>query len=585
METREFETELTKGKRNRENEKGAAMVMVLLLSMLLLVASAGILLETSLNTANVTDSTAEQQAYNAAESGIQSAINVLRGNVPPSPLLNPSGSKTDLSNRIDFRKAVTLKSSNIESDWGSDQPLRLSRWLNYGYRPARGEPRVTLGVSDPRDYNPYDGYAFSLSLSDPDNTGRIISYRTEGGFYDSKQTPRWRQEITLGTSPNTARLVYVPSGLVNNLDVSSGTANTNFGRFLIGPAAGPVVISEPIRFQIIVTMKAPYTTSRIIRGFVKAGTYAANGSVDIDFDSLEYEVMGSRIKLDADPLKAAIGGLTTVSGTMSQAEPYRLVIRSTGYGPRGAVKILEATIQKNFFNGMSAPATLTLIGGPGAGFLFDAGTSQQVTYSGQDVVAPNVIIPPIGTTNDDNLDKVLANLSGRGHKADVIGYPANIEAELPFWLQSTQNLDQTVRALKTVADASGRYYKNVEPSDIGNNANATGITFVDGDLSIRQDGGGILIVTGKLTLHGAFKFNGLIIVTGSGGVDRRGGGNGVIQGNVVVAPYNPDRLNDGFLMPKYDMSGGGNSEMVYNSSSVGNGMTAVSNFVLGVAEK
>lgn len=588
MKVRQTETIISPRVKNRENEKGAAMVMVLLLSMLLLVAAAGVLLEVSMNTANVTDSTAEQQAYNAAESGIQSAIHVLRGNVLPNPLLNAAAAKSDLSNRIDFRKAVTLKSSNIESDWAANSPLRLSRWLNYNYRKDGAEPRVTLGVSDPNDYDPRDGYAFSLSLSDPDNTGLIISFKPEGKFYDPNPAARgWKSSITIGSAPNTATLEYVSPGTINNLNVSSGSAVTNFGAFKLSPAggSGTVTIAEDIRFQIIVNLKAPYTSSRVMRGFVRKGTYTAAQPVVFDFDSPAYEIMGSRITLSSDPMNVSFNQSANIAGSMTQAEPYRLVIRSTGYGPRGALKILEATIQKNFFNGMSAPATLTLIGPPGGGFQFDAGTSQNVTYSGQDVVAPSIIIPPIGTTNDSNLDSVISNLSGRGQKADIIGYPANIDAELPFWLQSTQNLDQTINSLESVAYASGRYFKNVEPDNIGNNATATGITFVDGDLSIRQDGGGILIVTGKLTLHGAFKFNGLIIVTGSGGVDRRGGGNGVIQGNMVVAPYNPERLGDGFLAPKYDMSGGGNSEMTYNSSSVGNGMTAVSNFVLGVAEK
>jgi hypothetical protein len=96
-----------------------------------------------------------------------------------------------------------------------------------------------------------------------------------------------------------------------------------------------------------------------------------------------------------------------------------------------------------------------------------------------------------------------------------------------------------------------------------------------------------------LTLHGNFNFNGLIIVTGSGGIQRSGGGTGILQGNIVVAPYENNRIADNldpsqtaqFLAPQYDLSGGGNSTIQYNSSSVANGLTAVSNFVLGVAEK
>ena len=141
--------------------------------------------------------------------------------------------------------------------------------------------------------------------------------------------------------------------------------------------------------------------------------------------------------------------------------------------------------------------------------------------------------------------------------------------------------------LKSVAQSSGRYFASGVPvtGGIGNNATATGITYVDGNFDYSGDGGGILVVTGKLTLNGAFSFNGLILVTGAQGVERNGGGNGTLQGNIIVAPYNPANLAGGFLCPKYDLSGGGNSTIVYNSSSVANGQTAVSNFVLGVAEK
>jgi len=107
-------------------------------------------------------------------------------------------------------------------------------------------------------------------------------------------------------------------------------------------------------------------------------------------------------------------------------------------------------------------------------------------------------------------------------------------------------------------------------------------------------------VTGTLTLKGNFSFNGMIIVTGAGGVLRSGGGTGNIYGNMVVAPYvNPklvddpapadgvtyDRAAGQWLAPHYDMSGGGTSTLQFNSKSLANSLTAISNFVLGVMEK
>ena len=97
----------------RKNEKGAAMIMVLLISLLLLTASAGLLMESSMNTQNVSDATAEQQAYNAAESGLQSTINVLRG----YSAYQKSGTDT-----INFRKAVSLSTSNASGDPSIDRP-------------------------------------------------------------------------------------------------------------------------------------------------------------------------------------------------------------------------------------------------------------------------------------------------------------------------------------------------------------------------------------------------------------------------------------------------------------------------------
>jgi hypothetical protein len=111
-------------------------------------------------------------------------------------------------------------------------------------------------------------------------------------------------------------------------------------------------------------------------------------------------------------------GANVVTGNMTSPEPTRLLMTSIGYGPRGAVKKLEAIIQKDFFNGLSAPATLTLVGPtstasplPVSTFNFDPGSSTVAVYSGDDAVSTD-IIPPIGTINDANLDTVEGSVDG-----------------------------------------------------------------------------------------------------------------------------------------------------------------------------
>src|SRR6476469_2114784 len=118
--------------KDRTNERGAALVMALLFSVLLLSVSAAILLETSLNSQNVTDAISEQQAYHAAESGIQSAVHIMRcqtntvsgcSDVVATPLLNTATASTDPTNQINYTKAITLATSNASTDTSSTARL------------------------------------------------------------------------------------------------------------------------------------------------------------------------------------------------------------------------------------------------------------------------------------------------------------------------------------------------------------------------------------------------------------------------------------------------------------------------------
>lgn len=571
----------SKQKRCRHNERGAALVTVLMISSLLLVAATALLLEASMNTANITDATAEEQAYYAAESGIQTVVNVLRGNTIANTLIDPSESPTSAANRIDYLKAIKLNSSNKPGDTAAE--ARLSRWISYD---NTFNDRVVLGTAA---YTKRDGFAFKVAVENPDNPDHTISYNTSGKIDNESGSKTW-------TGSDSALTIQYQSTNVTNLNVLSGTASTDCGKFII---IGSGTIPTRVRFTINVNMTKPYAVTKVIRGFIEAGTVTGGsvGTVKIFYDSQVFIMMGSEITLSGgmpvdQPFRVGYevtpnapgvqGGETKVAATITEPEPLRLIIRSTGFGPRGAVKQLEAIIQNNYFNGLSAPSPLMLVG-PNNGLVFKPGNSATITYSGKDV-ARKTHLPPVGTTGNDSLSTVKTELNN--FKGSVIGTVSNVEDEMPFWLQSPENLDATVQNLKNVALASGRYFPaGVTPPNFGNNANATGITFVDGNISFSGAGGGILIVTGNLTFDGAVSFNGLILVTGPGGLNRNGGGNGILQGNIVVAPYTPSNLAGGFLSPKYDISGGGNSEVVFNSESGDKVLGALSNFVKGVAEK
>src|SRR5215813_6381557 len=139
-------------------ERGAALITVLLIATLLLAAGGALVLVTT--TANMTaiDSTAEMQAYYAAEAGLQSSLSVLRGNVAPDASM-PAGTQ------ISFRNAVTPATSNLATDTAATP--RLSAWLGYNYTPtgATNPDRVSMTPS----YAPTTGLAYSVQVSDPDN--------------------------------------------------------------------------------------------------------------------------------------------------------------------------------------------------------------------------------------------------------------------------------------------------------------------------------------------------------------------------------------------------------------------------------
>jgi hypothetical protein len=153
---------------SRRGERGAALVTVLLISTLMLAAGGTLILVTSSATRTSIDATAEMQAYYAAEAGMQTTLNLLRGNIAPRTGM-AAGTK------ISFRNAINRTTANYTGDAGPDcrdndptSVCRLSGWLTYDYTSAgsASPDRVSLNGS----YDPLTGMAYSVAISDPDNT-------------------------------------------------------------------------------------------------------------------------------------------------------------------------------------------------------------------------------------------------------------------------------------------------------------------------------------------------------------------------------------------------------------------------------
>ncbi len=130
---------------DRHGEKGAALVISILLATLLLAVAGTVILTSGMSATTSIEGTTELQAYYAAESGLEAALNVIRGHVAPQGIA--------ANTKIGFRNAVDPSKSNRSND--SSTTARLSAWLTYD-----NKGRVT-----PTGAN----YSYSVTVTDPDD--------------------------------------------------------------------------------------------------------------------------------------------------------------------------------------------------------------------------------------------------------------------------------------------------------------------------------------------------------------------------------------------------------------------------------
>ena len=559
----------------KQPEKGAALVTVLMISVLLGVACIALLSAVGASSKNSTDVLSETKAYYSAESGLQATINVLRND-----------------STVDYKYAAANQT--------------LSAKLPYNY-PVGSPTRAVIG-EPANTYNPNLGAAYSVVVSDPDNSAASLTFYTSGIF------------LSGGTISGNGKTIYYPNNTAadrieitftdEGITTHNFTNNPRLGRFSIVTVGSGAVLpasnsAAALKFRIDYRLTLPRAGVRSIWGFI----IQANSSSPkmVTFQSQNYEVLESTMELCDSP--TATAPCTDVSLNLTQTptnnafyanitpvEPYRLKVLATGYGPNGAKKQLEGIIQRNFFNGIGPGAATTMAGTNvtppgGLPFLFVPGNSNGVTYSGGNCnIAPGCV-PSFGLTDPANLNYVINNPPQNGTMTPA---PALLDPNnAPDWQQSPASLDVLVDQLRTSAQNSNRYF--VSPgsnlSNPGNFTNGTGITFCEGSCKVTGDGGGILVVTGKLTNLGGFSFRGMIIVTGEDGWERTGGGGGSIIGNVIIAPYNrrtyvPENLSSTFLAPRYYISGGGASDIIYGDVTASfDNLSSISDFMLGIAEK
>ena len=569
--------------RKKGEESGAALVMVLLISFLLGTACVAMLTAAGASARNSTDVLSETKAFYAAESGIQAAVNALRyGGTNGGP--------------VNYKQAVNYFANSGD----------LSTWLSYS------DCDATSGPDRVRIANQCDN-AYKITVTDPDNSQSSLTYATGAAQFRAVLANgafgSWGSSRVFGSagSGNETTLSWVPNP--TNPTTLSFDADNPYRDSLIGSlrltngATGGTPMDTATEFRVFYQLAIPGNP-----GWMIMGTVQPSGAISLQ--SRVFVITGSRVDLNCpnagtcQPLNpTTTGGATStvpINGRIDPKEPHRLLVKSTGYGPNRSQKMLEAVLQKSPLDGMNSVSPFTMLGGCGS--TFQAGTSNTTTYTG--VSSGGVVAPAFAFTNSCNLNTantwIAQHLTpnGQNQAPQVNPPPAQFEAyQLPEWQRTPQQMDAKVQIYRAQAQYSGTYY-NPHPgpkiTDPGYVAGQTGpittVTFCEGNCTVDGNrGGGILVVTGKLTSLGGFGFRGLILVTGPQGWERAGGGCGEIIGNVVIAPYTSADLTTNVfsLPPVYQITGAGCSGVEYAGlDDLFQGEnSAMTNFIRGVAEK
>ncbi|HEX5876699.1 MAG TPA: hypothetical protein VFY60_18780 [Pyrinomonadaceae bacterium] len=560
---------------SRAGERGAAMITMLLVSILLLGAGGALIMSTMMSANNSIGSTPEMQAFYVAESGMQSALNVLRGNA--QPLINAS-------DRMSFRTAIIPSISN----GGNAGTPRLAGWLPYN-NPADSASLVPVSIGAFTG-----GYRVTVENMDPNS--HIIEFQTSGTIDNTAATQK-----TFGTVGGTDEVTirYVGQGSTNL------SPDPNTYPLTLDSALGSFVIERPLTstadnvvipktgFEITITQNLPWAATTILEGTFEGDVDVAATTVRVTFDKASVRADGTTYALNLGGTQilnltyTASPSTTAIPARVTSPDPKRLLIKSYGFGPQGSEKRVELMVSKAYFE-FESPAGVTLRGADDCSPLsLDTGSSGTKYYSGIDRAGVDPARPAFAVTPCDEAEAnagIIKHDTVDDPEVGLLGdddtTPGTVET--PSFLDTADKARAYLTGLQSKAQTTNRYFKPASGSEItiSDSVNAGMFTFVDGDAALLS-GSGFLVVTGTLTMRGNTDFRGIILVLGEGRLIRDGGGNGDIWGGITIAAFG--RTSGNFTAPTFITNGGGNSNVQYDSSAVRMGMGSGTN-VSGVRE-
>lgn len=565
---------------DNHGERGAALVTMLLVTFLLLGAGGALIMTTVMSANNSVGSTAEMQAFYIAESGMQSALNVLRGNTEPL---------VTATDRMSFRAAVVPDVSNGP---GNDGALRLAGWLPYNDRLDEASlVPITVGAVT-------GGYRVTVENMDPNSN--IVQFETSGVIDGSDAATSYQKTFGTAGATDEVTIRYVsqsattlspdPHAFPLTLDSALGSfvierPNTSTDNDVTIPTTG---------FEITITQTLPWSATTTLEGHFDGEVDTDATTVKVTFDKAYVRADGTNYALNLAGGTQVLNlsystspATTSIPARVTAPDPKRLLVKSYGFGPQGAEKRLELMITRANLE-YDAPAGVTLRGADDCSPLnLDTGSSDAKYYSGADYAGKEPQRPSFAVSPCDEDD---ANAGIKKH--DTVADPeigqlidnasGGTSVERPSFLDTADKARAFLNGLQSKAQSLGRYFNPGSGSSttVNDSVNSPMFTFIDGDCTL-TGGSGFLVVTGTLTLQGNPNFTGAILVLGTGELIRNGGGNGDILGGITIAKFG--RTSGDFEAPTFHTNGGGNSNVQYDSSALRRGLASGSN-VSGIRE-
>ena len=243
----------------------------------------------------------------------------------------------------------------------------------------------------------------------------------------------------------------------------------------------------------------------------------------------------------------------------------RVTLTSFGLGPNNSLAIVQQVVERLVLPPL--PGAIVL---PGPNVNFQGGNSNASGVEGG-------IESAVSLTSTASRDAVIANLTDINRLDNytcttppcINDDAATIDST---WTSVTaiENLYNTLVPMANVVVGTPTTTTTLTAEQVGTTSDRK-VVVVNGNAVLGAvNGAGILIVTGQLTLTGNFNYHGLIMCIGQGNLLRSGGGDGEIDGAIFVAKTRDgsNNLLASLGTPTFNTAGGGNSDIVYDSSQL-----------------